>query len=131
MADGGQDAHSQQDGREEVADARPGLDRLAVGGAGDAEEPANRLGDDVEGGPGDVGTFTGAGIAETTNGGVDEAGVDVGKPFVAEVEPLHHPGSEVLGHDVGKGNELQELLPPVRRLEIEHDAALATVDRLE
>src|SRR5439155_16396520 len=116
---------------EEVADAGPGFDRLAVGGAGDAQEPAHRLGDDVEGGPGGVGALTGAGIAETPDSGVDEPGVDLRQYLVSQAETLHHPGREVLRHDVGPGHQIEEPLPPVRRLEVEHDAALPPVDRLE
>ena len=50
---------------------------------------------------------------------------------VADAEPVHHARGEVLEHDVGDGDELEELLPAGRGLQVEADAALVDVEREE
>ena len=51
--------------------------------------------------------------------------------LVAEAEPFHHAGPEVLDEDVGGGDQAPRLRGVIGVAEVERDAALVAVDRLE
>ncbi len=78
-----------------------------------------------------IGALAGAGIAEAADRGVDEPGVALGEPLVADAEAVHHAGAEVLDQHVGAVDQATEHLEALLLLEVDHHAALAAVDALE
>ena len=101
LVDGRHDPERQQRRRVDVADARADARADRAGLAGRGDEPAHRLGDDVERGPVGVRALAGARVAEPTDGAVDEPRVDLRQRLVAEAEPVEHAGAEVLDDHVG------------------------------
>jgi hypothetical protein len=99
---------------------------VALGLAGDAHQPADRLHEQV------VARERAAGAAaEPREGAVHEPRVRGGELLVAESRALHHAGAEVLDHDV---RSLGERAGSAARLwlgEVEDEALLVPVDREE
>ena len=60
---------------------------------------------------------------------VDDAGVAGRHRGIADAEPVDHTRTEALDHDVGRGGQRQEGLPPVVVLEVEEDADACRGDR--
>ncbi len=90
-------------------------------------DAADRLGDGVV-----------AGIAaarpvrpEHAGGGEHQAGVDLREHVVADAQLLHRAGAEVLGHGIDLRRDPQHHLPALRSRQIEAEAALVAVERLE
>src|SRR6202007_1970055 len=67
----------------------------------------------------------------TGDGAPDEARVDLPQPALAEPEALHRAGAEVLDQDVRALRQRPRQLEVLPRVQVEHDAALVAVDRLE
>ncbi len=109
-------------------DAGPAAEGVAPGGAGDGDEPAHGLGDDVVGRPVLVGARAGPGVAETSDGRVDQPGSHRPHRVVADAEAVHDAGLRVLDERVRPFDEPQQRVAAVGGLEVEHDAALVAVD---
>jgi hypothetical protein len=62
---------------------------------------------------------------------VDEARVELRERLLAEAEPLHRAGLEVLAEDVGAGDELEHDLAAARILGVDGDALLVAVEEGE
>jgi hypothetical protein len=105
-----------------IMQAEGGL--LSITGAGDTQQPALGLHDDVVGGPVSVRPP----LAVPREPAVDEPGVVLAEVLVAEVPLLHRADPEVLDDHVGLRGEVAEHLPTRRRLEVERDRALVPVD---
>ena len=68
-----------------------------------------------------------AGVAEAAVRHVDDVGPELLQPLVAEAEPLHHAGGEVLGDGVRDAHQLgQQLLAPLGA-QVQRDAELLDV----
>ena len=80
----------------QVRDGRADAYRRAAGGAGDADDAAHRLNDRIVRGPFRVG----AGVPESGERGVDQAGVEVLYGSVVQAEAFHGAGAEVFEQDV-------------------------------
>ncbi len=59
--------------------------------------------------------------------GVDQLGPARLQRLVAEPQLLHHAGTEILRHHVGRIDQPQRQLAPLRRLQVDGDAALVAV----
>ena len=71
--------------------------------------------------------MVGAGVAEPRVGHVHDVGSQLSEPVVAEAQPVHDPGREVLGHRVRDPDQVgQQLLAPVGA-QVEGDAELLDV----
>ncbi len=62
---------------------------------------------------------------------VDDPGVLLLEPLVADPEPVQHAGAEALEQHVGLAHEPQQHLAPRLRLEVDADRALVAVQREE
>ena len=124
---GGQDAGDGEEGGAEVGHGYPRLDRRAPRLAGDRHEARDALRHEVEaplaGGR--------AGLAVARDGRVDEARMPPGERRVVEAELLEHSGPVVLHQHVGHRGEALHRLAAGRLLQVDDDAALAPVDRVE
>src|SRR3989442_5544468 len=63
--------------------------------------------------------------------GIDDARVDLPQSRIAEVEPLHHPGAEVVHDNVGSFDEVAHHLPSGLAPEVHLDAPLVAVQAEE
>jgi hypothetical protein len=108
-----------------VADRGPRVGRGIVREARDAHRAAHRLGDRL------VALVVGVRPvrAEALDARVDQARVDALDRFVAEAQPLENAGAEVLEQHVAGREQLREDLLGARRLQIQREAALVTVER--
>ena len=79
VADSGDDGKGHHQAGEHIADAWPGFHRMIAVLSGHADEAAHGLGDDIVGRPVRIGAAAAARIAEATDRGIDEGGVDLGK----------------------------------------------------
>src|SRR5262249_47569847 len=75
--------------------------------------------------------FVGAGLAVAGGGDVEEPRVERGRRLVAEPEPLHDAGPEVLDEDVGARDQLPGDGLAVGVLEVDGQAPLVPVGRHE
>src|SRR5207245_1804729 len=73
----------------------------------------------------------GAGGAVPAAEGVDQARVDRAQVVVAEAEPLHHAGPEVVHQNVGLAGEPIDRLTTERRADVDRDAALVAIQAPE
>ena len=92
-----------------------------------AEEAGERLPDRVVGGTRRVGPVR----AVAADRAVDEARVERAHGVDPEAEALRRAGAEVLHVDVRAPQQLPQRLPVRLHLEVEHDALLVAVERLE
>src|SRR5579875_546964 len=123
----GQDADRAMQPGAGVADRQTGLDRPAVGLAGDRHRPAGRLRDHVEGEIVPVRPV----IAEALDLGIDDPGIDLSDLVVAEAEPLDDPGREIFDKDVGLLDQPADQRAPLFMLLIGGHAALVRVQQHE
>ena len=72
-----------------------------------------------------------AGLAERGDGHVDDVRAHGAQRVEAQPEAVHHARAGVLEHEVDGGRQRQEVGATGRLVEVEHDAALAAVVRLE
>ncbi len=128
MAHGSEDAEGEVKTGKDVADTGADLHRGLGIWAGDGDQAAHGLGDDVVGRPGAVGAQAGARVAEAAHGGVDQGGVLFCQGFVGQAETLHDAGAEVFGNDMGGLGEVEEGLFAGLGLEVEDDGFLGTVE---
>jgi hypothetical protein len=98
-----------QCGGNQVSDTRTDLQRDAFLSC-NSYYSAHGLGDNIEGWPIYIGTFSRAGIAESANGGIDETRVALRKDLIREAEAIHDSGSEVLDHSICSVDETQKHL---------------------
>jgi hypothetical protein len=68
-----------------------------------------------------------AALSEARDGAVDEPGIVLPQAVVAETEPLHRAGPEVLEHHVRRLDQRPEDLLPFRRLQVQREALLVAV----
>ncbi len=92
-----------------------------------AEEAAERLRHRVVAGTVDVGAVA----AESADGAIDEARIDLGEALRARAEAVRGAGPEILDVDVGLREQLVEDRAIGRRLQIQREAALVAVVGLE
>ena len=118
-----QDAGAEMDAREEVADRGAGLGRRPVGVARRIGDAAHRLDGDVHGGEVAIGAVE----AEARAAAIDQARVQLAQHLVAQSQPVHDAGGEILDQHVGLLDQRQEQLPAARLLEVEDDRLLVGV----
>jgi hypothetical protein len=107
-----------------VADGGAATDGLAIFEPSHAHHPTRRLGDHVEA----LVLAVGAGQPEALDAGHDDARVRRAQALVVEAQLLHQAGREVLDHDVGALDHLQEERAALRLLQIDRHAALVRVE---
>ncbi len=73
----------------------------------------------------------GAGGAVARDRAIDDARVQRADGIVAEAEPFHHPGAEVLQHDIGPADEVAQGGAVGFVLHVDLDRPLVAVDRVE
>ena len=86
-------------------------------------EARARLEDRVE--AGERGERSGGAVARDR--GVHQPRIQAREPIPADVEPLHDAGAEVVDHDVGRADEVEEGFATRGTLQVEHEGALAAV----
>ena len=111
----------------EVGDLARGLHRRPVALAGQAEQPDEPEVVHVVAGA----VAVGAVLPVAGDRAVDEPGVLLAQPLVADAEAVHHAGAEALHQHVGLAHEPQQHLAPLLALEVEADRALVAVEREE
>ena len=131
VVDGGQHAESQHHAGDDVANARPDLGGRRGVGAGDGHDASHGLRHHIEGRPVHIGGSPRAMIAEAEQGAVNQPGIDRFQRFIAQTEPVHDAGAEILDHRIGASDQLQEGFAPQRRLQVEADAPLVAVHALK
>ena len=123
--EGGEHADRAEHPAHDVVDAAAGAQRPADR-AGHVGQAAHHLHHLVEGGAVVVGARQEALVRD-----VDQARIELRERGVAEAEPLHRPGLEVLAEDVGAGHQLEHDLPAARVLGVDRDALLVAVEQGE
>ncbi len=108
-----------------VADREAGAGRPHLGVAGQRHDARQRL---------DLAVIAGlvairAGLAEAGHRAIDQPRVDLGQRGIADAEPVHHAGAEILHDHVGVGDQALDDLDRRRLLQIQRQAALVAVDR--
>src|SRR5207245_6491361 len=122
---------SREDGDREVhpgptvADVGAVEQRRPVGLAGHAHRAGGRLGHGLEA---LVGAVWAVG-AEALDRGIHRARVQHFYRLVAQPEPLHHPGAEVFGDDIGLPDQAARDVLTLDSLQIDDDAALVAVEQ--
>ena len=110
-----------------VADLRAGDEGRSIGNAGRAHRPAHRLCH--------VLVCLEIGIrarrAEALDRAHDELRIDLVDLFPREAEPLEDAGAEVLHHDVGLLQQVDEHLLALGRLHVDDDRALVAIEHRE
>ena len=107
----------------EVRDGHADLGGRHTGVTGNAHQPADPLGHQVE--PAAFGV--GSSVAEAGDGAVDEPGVDASQFLVSQPQAFHHARPEVLDHGVGiAGQPLEHGLAGLP-LKVDDQAALVAV----
>jgi len=115
---GGVEGGGDVGGRDAVADGRaPGL-------AGDGHVAADALENQVEGGP----IAPGPSFPVAARVHEDDARVPFLERLEAQAQAVHGAGAEVRDDGVRARREVEERLPPLGLLEVEHDAFLAPVE---
>ena len=109
----------------EVGDLAAGLDRRAVLGAGQAEQPDQAEVVHVVAGALGVGAV----LAVAGDRAEDDRRVGLAHALVADPEPVEHAGAEAVEDDVVALDQAQQRLAPGLALEVEPDRALAAVER--
>ena len=117
-------AVSRRHAGDEIGDGVAHLDGGAVGEAGEIHDARLALHDEIVAGARGLG----AALAEARDGAVDQARVQLAKGVVAEAQPRHGAGPEVLQHHVGLGHEPTEDGLSVGRFHVEGQALLVAVD---
>ena len=101
------------------------LRRLAVGQH--REQAGHRLADRVVAGPAAVRAFR----TEAGDRAIDQPRIVGGERLIAEAEPVHRAGAEILDDDVGSERKLSRRRLAVLGLQVERDALLVAVHRAE
>src|SRR5690606_22527118 len=73
----------------------------------------------------------GAGLTEAGDGAVDDAGVLLAQPLVADAQAIGRARPKVLDGHVGGAGEAVDDLSPLRRAHVDGDALLVAVDAEE
>ena len=123
----GQDGGGRVDAGAGVADGGAAADGLAIGKAGHAHHAAGGLGDHVEA----LVLAVRAGEPEALDTRHDDPWIGRAQALVVEAELLHQAGREVLDHDVGLLDHLQEERPAVGVFQVDRHAALVRVEDQE
>ena len=97
---------------------------MRAGLARDADHPALRLEDEVEGRAIPIGAV----LAEARDGTVDDSGVSLPRFLVGQAEAREGARAVVLEHDVAPLDELEEELLALGALEVDLDAFLVAVE---
>src|SRR5580658_200568 len=111
----------------DVGDGMAGADALPAFYAGDGDETAGGLDDEVHGGV----VAGGSGLAIARNRAINESRVARADGFVAEAEPRHGAGAHVFDKNVGLGGEVERERKSSGVLQIDGEAALAGVEAEE
>ena len=124
---GGHDRGGRVDTSAGVANGGAAADGLAIGKAGHAHHAAGGLGDHVEA----LVLAVRAGEPEALDTRHDDPWIGRAQALVVEAELLHQAGREVLDHDVGLLDHLQEERPAVGVFQVDRHAALVRVEDQE
>jgi hypothetical protein len=127
VLEGGEDPVSGEEPGGQIGERHAGLGQGSVLLAGDADDPAHALGDQVVA----TAMAVGAGRAEAAHRAVDQSGVHRGQGLVADAQALGHPRPVVLDEDVGRPGQALDQLDARRLLEVDGQALLVAVDRHE
>ncbi len=103
------------------------LHRFAAIFTGDADEAAERLQDQVEA----AFSRKRSGAAIAGDRAIDQRGVDLTQPFIAQSEPLHHAEAEVLGQHVGLRDHPEQRGFAGVALDVDADRPLAAIEHHE
>ena len=113
--------------RGQVAMGSPAWSARRPGRAGDRHQPAGALHHRVVGGAQPPRT----GLPEARDAGVDQSRVARGELLVAQAQPVHDPGPEVLHQDVGAAAIRREQRAVLGLAQVERDRLLAAIDPRE
>ncbi len=127
LVQGAEDRRRHQHAGAGVAKGEAGLDRRAVGLAGDADRAAGGLRDHVEG----EALLMRAARSEALDLAIDDARVDLLDRVVVEAEALDRARRHVLGDDVGLFDHVLDDLEPLRRFQIDRQRLLVDVELVE
>src|SRR5204863_7685988 len=119
-----QDAVRAEEPGRQVAERNPRLGGCAVLLAGDADDAAHALRDEVVAAARRVRSRA----AEARDGAVDEARIEAPQRVVVDAETAGRAGPVILHEDVGRANQPMHHLDALGRLEVERDPALVAVD---
>ncbi len=111
----------------EVGDLAGRLHRLSAAGAGQPQQPDQAEVVRVVA----RGVALGPVLAIAADRAVDEAGVLLAHPLIADAQTVEHAGAEGLEHDVVLAHEAQQRLTAPLALEVQADRALVAVQRQE
>ena len=117
----GEDRDHAEHAAGDVDDGRAGA-HGAAGQAGHVGQAAHHLRDFVESDPLGVGA-----VQETLEAAIDETGVTRREFGIAEAEPVHGAGTEVLQHHIGVVQDVVDEFPSAGVLEVGAEAALVAV----
>ena len=124
VEEGGQHTDTHRQAAQYIRHGGAGAGRAGVGPAGGAHQAAHSLADDVIAAPAAVRPV----VPEAGDTAVDNLGVNLLEGLIAQPQPLHHAGPEVLQHHIGLLHHLEEGLFPLRGLQIEGDTLLVAVE---
>ncbi len=127
LEQGGEDAVGAVHPGEQVPDRNPDPLRIVRPRAGQRHQAALALGDLVVPGPASLRTIA----PEPRDGQHNEPRVELREPDVAESQPVHHPGPEVLQEHVGPLDQPREQLPSLVGAQVGRHGLLVPVAREE
>lgn len=127
----GHDAESGQRGGKDVADPRADLHRGCGVRTRDAHRAPHGLSHHIVGRAVDIGAHSSPWVAETADGGINQARVVVREHLVSDSEPVHDAGAEILHHDIRILDQTPEERLAFGRFQVDRDALLVAVRALE
>src|SRR5262249_17929058 len=122
-----ENADEREESGAEIGNRHAGLDRRTAALAGDRHDARHALRDEIE----SAFAAVGAGLSVARDRGVDEPRIDCLQRFVVESKRREHTWPIILDENVHSSREVHERVAAFGRLEVEDDAALATVDGVE
>jgi hypothetical protein len=123
----GENPNRGKEGGAEIGDRDSGLHRRAVGLAGDRHDAGDALRHQIEAAL----VLHRSRLSIAGDGGVDQPRIEGRQRRVVESQPGHDTGPEILDQDVGGLRQAPHDVLAARGLEIDDDAALATIDGVE
>src|SRR5215831_11778931 len=126
LVQGGQDANGAVQPRARVADRRPGLERLRLRRAREAQSPTHRLGNHVK-----AHVVLVWPLPKAFDLRVDNARIDLPNDVVAKAQPFDRARGKILDHDVGLLQHLRKDFAAARATEVQGNAALVGVKQHE
>ena len=120
---GGLNGISGKQTRSDIGNGNPDFHRLALGLARNAHHPAPALNNEIVAGQ----VLVRSGLAVAGNRAIDQPGILLFEMFIAQPQPCHFPGFEVLNQHITDANQTPDQLFAGIRLEIDGDAFFIAV----